>query len=227
MNTKESREMKITLLTLVALFLPLIGFAVDTDGDGMTDVAELKYGFDPNDSNSFPQSFYVDDVSERLASLDGKMGTEDDIAYYSFKDYTDESTIEKYKDFINKVLPIIYYRLGHPSNTMNIDFGKDIQKIRDGCVLEGRIHGFMSDGSFKPRLIVHEMFHAWTSIHGMTGRSENNKIGSYDPIFSGWEEVAEGVCQEILIDFTKAYPTDSVKSLIRSHTFSTITSYKV
>ena len=24
----------------------------DTDGDGMTDVAELRYGFDPNDKNS-------------------------------------------------------------------------------------------------------------------------------------------------------------------------------
>ena len=26
----------------------------DSDSDGMTDAAELKYGFDPNDPNSFP-----------------------------------------------------------------------------------------------------------------------------------------------------------------------------
>ena len=120
--------MKITLLTIVALFLPLIGFAVDTDGDGMTDVAELKYGFDPNDSNSFPQSFYVGDVSEKSQSLDGKLGTEDDIAYYSFRSYEDEGTIEKCKDFINKVLPIMYYRLGHPANTMTIQFWKRYPK---------------------------------------------------------------------------------------------------
>ena len=31
----------------------------DTDGDGMTDVAELKYGFDPNDRNSFPSKDYT------------------------------------------------------------------------------------------------------------------------------------------------------------------------
>ncbi len=32
----------------------LSGDFTDTDGDGMTDVAELKYGFDPNDLDSFP-----------------------------------------------------------------------------------------------------------------------------------------------------------------------------
>ena len=31
----------------------------DTDGDGMTDVAELRYGFDPNDKNSFPTKDYT------------------------------------------------------------------------------------------------------------------------------------------------------------------------
>jgi hypothetical protein len=226
MNTKESREMKITLLTLVALFLPLIGFAVDTDGDGMTDVAELKYGFDPNDADSFPQSFYTEDVSEKSQSLDGKLGTDDDIVYYNFRDYTDESTIEKCKDFINKVLPIMYYRLGHPANTMNIRFWKRYPKNSGWMCIPKTSPWILSDGSFEPRLIVHEMFHAWTAIHGMTSRSQNNKIGNYDPIFSGWEEVAEGVCQEILIDFTKAYPTDSANSVIRNLTFSTITSYK-
>ena len=31
----------------------------DTDGDGMTDVAELRYGFDPNDKNSYPNKDYT------------------------------------------------------------------------------------------------------------------------------------------------------------------------
>ena len=31
----------------------------DTDGDGMTDVTELRYGFDPNDKNSFPNKDYT------------------------------------------------------------------------------------------------------------------------------------------------------------------------
>jgi hypothetical protein len=31
----------------------------DTDGDGMTDVAELKYGFNPNDASSFPSKDYT------------------------------------------------------------------------------------------------------------------------------------------------------------------------
>ena len=164
MNTKESREMKITLLTLVALFLPLIGFAVDTDGDGMTDVAELKYGFDPNDSNSFPQSFFVGDVSERSRDLDGILGTEDDIAYFSFRDYTNETTIKQYKDFINKVLPIMYHRLGHPANTMDIRFWKRYSG-RSGWMCLSRTNPYiMTDGSFRPDAIVHEMFHAWTGL---------------------------------------------------------------
>ena len=38
----------------------------DTDGDGMTDVAELKYGFNPNDASSFPSKDYtlLDDAPE-------------------------------------------------------------------------------------------------------------------------------------------------------------------
>ena len=225
MNTKESREMKITLLTIVALFLPLIGFAVDTDGDGMTDVAELKYGFDPNDADSFPQSFYVGDVSERSQSLDGKLGTEDDIAYYSFRSYEDESTIEKCKDFINKVLPIMYYRLGHPANTMTIEFWKRYPTNSGWMTLISSNPKILSDGSFDPRLIVHEMFHAWTGKHNTTARTINNKLGRYDPIFTGWEEVAEGVCQEIIIDFTEAYPTDSANGPIRNMGFW-VTAYK-
>ena len=30
----------------------------DTDGDGMTDVAERKYGFDPEDAKSFPDNLF-------------------------------------------------------------------------------------------------------------------------------------------------------------------------
>ena len=46
------------------------------------------------------------------------------------------------------------------------------------------------------------------------------KLSQYNKTITGWEEVAEGVCQQIMIDFTQAYPSDSANALIRSKGFS-------
>lgn len=189
---------------------------IDTDGDGMTDVAELKYGFDPNDSNSFPQSFYVGDVSEMSQSLDGKLGTEDDIVYFSFKKYSVED-IKKNKDFINKVLPIMYYRLGHPANTMNVRFWKRYTARRGWMTIPNENPYIMSDGRFHLGLIVHELFHAWSGSHNVTCRTPNIKLGKYNSVFSGWEETAHGVAQDVLFDYLEAYPTDSLSSSVKNH----------
>ena len=41
------------------------GNFTDSDGDGMTDLAEIKYGFNPNDPNSYPMiDFIADPVEE-------------------------------------------------------------------------------------------------------------------------------------------------------------------
>ena len=52
-----------TILTVIqfGIFKPLRRRFPDTDGDGMTDVYELKYGYDPNSADSFPS---IDFVSE-------------------------------------------------------------------------------------------------------------------------------------------------------------------
>ena len=49
------------------------GDFTDTDNDGMTDVAEIKYGYDPNTSSSFPtDDFIVNDLEqvEEVSAID-------------------------------------------------------------------------------------------------------------------------------------------------------------
>ena len=41
----------------------------DSDQDGMSDIAEVKYGYDPKDRNSFPKtSYFLDDLG--ISKLD-------------------------------------------------------------------------------------------------------------------------------------------------------------
>ena len=52
------------------------GDFTDTDGDGMTDVYEVKYGYDPNDAESFPEADFVepDLVVDNFRNLDNGVG---------------------------------------------------------------------------------------------------------------------------------------------------------
>jgi len=217
--------MKKILLTLIAMVLPLIGFAenqtaptnilkswvgdfTDTDNDGMTDVAELKYGYDPTDGNSFPNvTYHASDYSSTQTIDDGKFGGENDTTFYSFQSY-DDATIEKYKRFLTKVLPIMYYRLGNPVKTQVVKFWNRYPSGSPWMTVATTNPMIYTDGSLNYRLIVHELFHAWSGDKGPGYRSKYNRLNKYEVSLTGWEEVADGIAQEILIDYIEAYPTD-------------------
>ena len=98
-NTQIKKEMKKLLLLLLPLGQSIFGHGphgihetedhnhhsnishlehysgdfTDTDNDGMTDVAEIKYGYDPNTSSSFPtDDFIVNDLEqvEEVSAID-------------------------------------------------------------------------------------------------------------------------------------------------------------
>ena len=51
------------------------GDFTDTDGDGMTDVYELKYGYDPNSADSFPSIDFVSEKTEASTLIQAHAGT--------------------------------------------------------------------------------------------------------------------------------------------------------
>ncbi len=49
---------------IIGLSSPLLVHALDTDGDGLGDVIETKFGFDANDSNDYPSALKFEKVSQ-------------------------------------------------------------------------------------------------------------------------------------------------------------------
>ena len=63
------------------------GDFTDSDQDGMSDIAELRYGFDPEDKSSFPrQSYFLDDLGITINDItdDSKIGSSSDRIYFYF-----------------------------------------------------------------------------------------------------------------------------------------------
>lgn len=272
----------------------LQGDFTDTDGDGMTDVAELKYNFNPNDANSFPQTqavitefniaipeseinayavptpygfnikwknltsstfslrlynaatrlYYGGHYSEyaqvnyaefsligneilkgsfkeynkltrkfisqkqeftiNLANIiQPTVGKSNNKISYSFENFSEEQQ-KPYKDFLQRVWPIMYEKLGAPAesfNTVIVNLGADRNTFT--TIDNGR--KFLTDGRFIPRLIVHEFVHAWKGTFSIT----NDQNWKYDNSLSGFEEgSAEGMAFEIMHEYVRSYPTD-------------------
>ena len=96
----------------------------DTDGDGMTNVAEVKYGFDPFDKTSFPTKDYTF-LSGNEPVIHESTGVSDPLNEIRFK-FTEseyetnrkgESNLDKLKldrEFLNLAMPILLDELGPP-----------------------------------------------------------------------------------------------------------------
>ena len=278
------------------------GDLTDSDGDGMTDAAEIKYGFDPHDGASFPtepavvrteqhpisgtatgayyavlpdgiairwkdpaNSVYVlhlkvaspderdiffgghpaESASVTLSAL-ALSGRETLVGQFLEHDHTGESvrdhsqfvidlsTIEfpelsdiialvgdpsnrvsytfaedfpedlevQYREFLQRVFPILYEYLGPPAGTYNIT----LQYDEYGYVTLDGGRTILVDASFVPRLIVHELAHAWRGRYIIT--SDEN--WEYDPALTGFEEgLAEGMAFEIVREYVRSYPNDA------------------
>ena len=180
----------------------LSGDFTDTDGDGMTDAAERKYGFDPHDSSSFP-------TEPKLSALDltnpippGHPSNR--ISYRFSRDFPKESET-LYREFLKRVFPLLYEYLGPPAETISVHIDNSRGPGQSFLTAEsGR--RLRTDASFIPRLIVHEFVHLWKGRYTIS----SDRSWTYEVALTGFEEgTAEGMAYEIIHEYVRSYPDDS------------------
>jgi len=220
-NTQIKKEMKkilLLLLSFTTLFsenetapvnflINYEGDFTDSDGDGMTDVYELKYGYNPHDSSSFPQNDFLTELD--FIDSSSEVGSDENKIYFKFKNFNDEQTTQ-YIDFIKRLIPIFLDVVGNPKET----FVTTIEMQPDGqgswaTFDHGRL--IKIDPNWNPRLFTHEMIHMWDGKYGFVYSDPRR---AYNDKLSGFCEVAEGVAYKILQKFVEAYPTHSVSSIV-------------
>ncbi len=136
---------------------------------------------------------------ERLAEVGAPSNK---ISYTFSPDFPKDSEI-KYRDFLKKALPIMYAYLGPPSETFNIVIKYTGERGDFMTVDNGRT--VLTDADFIPRLIVHELVHAWKGSYTIS--RDANWV--YDSALTGFEEAtAEGMAFEIVQEYARSYPND-------------------
>ena len=189
----------------------------DTDGDGMTDVAELKYGFDPTDRNSFPSKDYTF-LSGNEPTLHTSKGVTDPSNEIRFEFTESEyrvnrkgtSNLNKLKldrEMINLAMPILLNELGPPPDSFIVK----ISCQNRGVYANGTRISVNDDSP--PQSFIHEIGHVWKSGWNYSFMKLRGAKRSY---FRGFEEgFAEALTYIVLNKFAEAYPTHSlVKSKI-------------
>ena len=181
----------------------LRGDLTDSDGDGMTDAAERRYGFDPHDPLSFPTEPGLATLLD-LAGLPGPGNPSNRIGYLFSESFPPENET-LYREFLRRVFPLLYHNLGPPAETMNVFI--DNRAATGGAFVVyqgGRI--LQTDASFVPRLITHELVHAWKGKYTITA----DRNWRYEDSLTGFEEgTAEGMALEIIHEYVRSYPDDS------------------
>jgi hypothetical protein len=185
-----------------------VGDFTDKDKDGMTDVAEIRYGFDPKDSasvpNQFTSTYFIDELGISKSDVvdDVNIGSDNDKIYFEFSRFSDDVEL-KTRNFMYKLFPILYDRLGNPSR--NIVCRLHNRGGNGGSWMANssgtRIY---TTNRYSPRLLVHELVHVWTGKY----RLASSPNWSYEKNLSGYEEIAEGLAYEIIRDYINAYPND-------------------
>ena len=123
------------------------------------------------------------------------------LSYTFSNDYPKDSEVQ-YREFLKRVFPIIYEHVGPPAESFNIhiEYGGDdtgtFLTLDDGRTL-------VAEQKFIPRLMVHELVHAWNGNYAIT--SDENWY--QDDSLSGFEEgIAEGTAYEIMHEYVRSYP---------------------
>lgn len=121
----------------------------------------------------------------------------------------------KIRDYLPKLLPLLYERLGPPAMTYTLYFS--YQENLGYFLYSKDGHQILADGSFLPRLIAHELIHAWRGDFQFS----IGPNGDYDPALSGFEEgIAEGLAFEVMHDFAQQYPSDyATQSLLQNRPY--------
>ena len=133
----------------------------DTDGDGMTDEAERKYGFDPTNSDSFPTKDYTF-LAGSTPTLHESTSVLDPLNEIRFE-FTEseyetnrkgESNLEKLKldrEFLNLAMPILLAELGTPPESFIVK----ISCLNRGVYANGTRISVMDDS--RPQSFIHEI----------------------------------------------------------------------
>ena len=193
-------------------FSYVTGDFTDSDGDGMTDVAENRFGYDPNDATSFPTETYFLEENSTMTEVPREeqvLLSPNNRFYYKFIDFhkfgdNDPQKHQEVRDFLAKVMPIMYDRLGVPVENI-------ICKVK--CVGNVGVWYSTENGRklligdyLNHRILVHEIIHAWKggynlgSPHGFYG---------YNGTYMGFEEgITDAMSYEIMREYVRAYPTE-------------------
>jgi len=187
----------------------------DTDGDGMTDVAERKYGFDPNDASSFPNkdyTFLVEDGRPTLPESTGVFDPNNEIRFQFDREHyltnrQGTSNLDKLasdRELFNLTMPILLHELGLPPSSFIVD----IKTLNRGAYANGHMISLMDNTS--PSTIIHELSHVWKDGWNYNFmRSPGANRGN----LRGYEEgMANSLAYRIGDLFVEAYP---------NHKFST------
>ncbi len=157
-----------------------------------------------NSSGQWVGNFSEFPIDLSLIDVTGSaLGASTNKISYTFMDFSVENETT-YREFLKRVWPIMYDRLGAPAESFNClikDVGTEgyFMIVQDG-------REFLSDESFIPRLIVHEFVHAWKGSYTIT----TDENWDYNNSLSGFEEgSAEGMAFEIIHEYVRSYPNDS------------------
>lgn len=181
----------------------------DTDGDGMTDFAEVKYGFDPNDKNSFPSTDYtfLSDNRPTLYESTGVLDPKNQVLFeFTYDDYlvdkAGRDNLHKLKtdrEFINLAMPILLHELGSPPDSFVIEI-----RCKNRGVYANGFKISVNDDS-PPQSFIHEIGHAWKDGWRYSFMKSPGAMRRY---FRGFEEgFAEALTYIICNKFAEAYPT--------------------
>ena len=141
----------------------------DTDGDGMTDVAELRYGFDPNDENSYPNKDYTilsEFTRPALHQSSGVNDPQNELRFvFTESDYainrkglSNYDKLESDREFLNLAMPILLKELGPPPESFFIE----IRCQNRGVYANGYKISVNDDSG--PTSFLHEIGHAWKRV---------------------------------------------------------------
>lgn len=133
-----------------------------------------------------------------------KVGDKQNRITYTFSDDFPKDSEKQYRAFLQRVFPLFYVLLGPPAESFNVLFKYTGEEESFFMIVDdGRT--FLTDGDFIPRLITHELIHAWKGSYGIT----SDKNWEYDDTLTAFEEAtAEGMAFEIVHEYVRSYPND-------------------